>query len=72
MRFFLLMDQLLLMVYVVDLFLYITHYFAIVGSDDDSDFDEQARKEQADLAAFRAQQEKAKAAKIKKKEYARQ
>ena len=28
----------------------------MVGSDDDSDSDEQARKDQADLAAFRAKE----------------
>ena len=49
-----------------------THYYAIVGSDDDSDSDEQARKDQADLAAFRAKEKKAQATKTKKKEYARQ
>ena len=56
-------------------FLYLNHSSAIVVADDDSEIEEQqeqARKDKADLVAFRAKEEKEQAAKVKKKEYAKQ
>ena len=57
-------------------FLYLNHSSAIVvADDDDSELvkqQEQVRKDEADLVAFRAKEEKEQAAKLKKKEYAKQ
>ena len=57
-------------------FLYLNHSSAIVVADDDDrelvKQQEQVRKDEADLVAFRAKEEKEQAAKLKKKEYAKQ
>ena len=57
-------------------FLYLNHSSAIVvADDDDSELvkqQEQVRKDEADLVAFRAKEEKEQTAILKKKEYAKQ
>ena len=56
-------------------FLYLNHSSAIVVADDDSELvkqQEQVRKDEADLVAFRAKEEKEQTAILKKKEYAKQ
>ena len=56
-------------------FLYLNHSSATVVADDDSELvkqQEQVRKDEADLVAFRSKEEKEQAAKLKKKEYAKQ
>ena len=56
-------------------FIYFNHSSAIVVADDDSEIEEQqeqARKDKADLVAFRAKEEKEQTAILKKKEYAKQ
>ena len=53
-------------------FLYLNHSSAIVVADENSEIEEQARKDKVDLVAFRAKEEKEQAAKVKKKEYAKQ
>ena len=53
-------------------FIYLNHSSAIVVADENSEIEEQARKDKVDLVAFRAKEEKEQAAKVKKKEYAKQ
>ena len=53
-------------------FLYLNHSSAIVVADENSEIEEQARKDKVDLVAFRAKEEKEQAAKVKKKEYVKQ
>ena len=53
-------------------FIYLNHSSAIVVADENSEIEEQARKDKVDLVAFRAKEEKEQAAKVKKKEYVKQ